>query len=144
VSRGGVFGADEPVGGAMSDAKSVMRVSICRSSSWWIRERPGSLTEERSVSNFVFAFRSARDQTADAAEEAVWGTWFNEIGANIAEFGHRVGETRPVGNCGEGSALSGYLVVNADDLASGVALANGCPGLQHGGGVELGTTVPMT
>jgi hypothetical protein len=33
------------------------------------------------------------------------------------------------------------VVVTADSLEAAVALANGCPGLQQGGGVEVGATV---
>jgi hypothetical protein len=93
------------------------------------------------MSNFVFSFRAPGNRRLDAAEEAAWGDWFQKIGANVADFGHRVGDTSPLGNCGSDSMLGGYVVVTADSLEAAVALANGCPGLQQGGGVEVGATV---
>ncbi len=95
------------------------------------------------MSKFVFSFRSAKGRTVTSAEETAWGNWFQEIAPSIAEFGNRVGQTSPVGNCGSETELSGYVVVNADDLESAATLAKGCPGLQHGGGVEVGATVDM-
>jgi hypothetical protein len=95
------------------------------------------------MSKFVFSFRSQKGRTVSAAEEAAWGNWFQEIAPNIAEFGNRVGDTSPLGNTGTDTELAGYVVVNADDLESAAALAKGCPGLEHGGGVEVGATVDM-
>ena len=95
------------------------------------------------MSNFVLSFRSQPDRNASPAEEAAWGEWFQEIGTKVVEFGNRVGDTSPLGNTPSDSVLSGYVVVAADDLEAAVSLAKGCPGLQHGGGVEVGTIVEM-
>jgi len=95
------------------------------------------------MSTFVFSFRGAKDRTLNEADEAAWGSWFGEIGTQIADFGRRVGETSPVGNCGPDTELSGYVLVNADDLESAASLAKGCPALNQGGGVEVGSTIEM-
>jgi hypothetical protein len=95
------------------------------------------------MSNFVLSFRSQPGRTASATEEAAWGEWFQELGAKVVDFGNRVGETSPLGNTPNDSVLSGYVVVAADDLEGAVALAKGCPGLQHGGGVEVGSIIDM-
>ncbi len=98
------------------------------------------------MSNYVLSFRSQPDRPADATEEEAWGTWFQQIAGSIVDFGSRVGRVSALGSCGtdpgtDHAVLSGYIVVTADDLESAVTVAKGCPGLQHGGGVEVGETV---
>jgi hypothetical protein len=97
------------------------------------------------ATNYVFSFRNDPNRTVDAAAEAAWGAWFQELGAAVVDFGHRVGQARLVGGRGSGPGLelSGYVVVAADSLDEAVALAQGCPGLNYGGQVEVGETVAM-
>jgi hypothetical protein len=52
-------------------------------------------------------------------------------------------ERSTLGNCGADTPLGGYTLVTADDLAAAVVLAEGCPLLQEGGGVEIGELVPV-
>ena len=60
----------------------------------------------------------------------------------VADFGNRVGRAQMLGDrSGPGSALSGYVVITAEDFDAAVALAQGCPGLRSGGQVEVGETV---
>jgi len=91
------------------------------------------------MANYVLSFRGQRDRTVGADEEAEWGKWFQEIGGSVVDFGHRVGRVSALGTKGPGGdALAGYVVVAAQDLDQAVGLAQGCPGLRHGGGVEVG------
>ncbi len=97
------------------------------------------------MAKYVLAFRSHPDRTASADEEAAWGKWFGELGDTVADFGNRVGRAQMLGSASEpGNALSGYVVINADDFDAAVALAQGCPGLRSGGQVEVGETIPMS
>jgi hypothetical protein len=94
------------------------------------------------MSSFVISFRSPLNNRPDAAEEAEWGNWFGEIASHIADSGHRVGRVSGLGSStGLGDALSGYVVVDAEDFDVAVEIARGCPGLRHGRGVEVGETV---
>ncbi len=93
------------------------------------------------MAKFVFSFRGLPDSTPSAEDEAAWGKWFDKIGPSIADFGNRVGETRRVGACSSQDVLAGYIVVNSDNLSEAAALAEGCPGLRQGGGVEIGQVV---
>jgi hypothetical protein len=95
------------------------------------------------MSKFVLSFRAPKNRTLNKADEAAWGEWFGKIGADVADFGNRVGEASPLGNIGADTVLGGYTVINADDLEAAVALAKGCPGLHQGGGVEVGTVIDM-
>jgi hypothetical protein len=94
------------------------------------------------MANFVISFRSPLNSEPAAAEEAEWTQWFGEIGGSIGDFGHRVGRVAGLGSSeGEPQALGGYIVVKADDFDAAVAMAQGCPGLRHGRGVEVGETI---
>jgi hypothetical protein len=96
------------------------------------------------MANFVLSFRGQQGRTVSAAEEAEWGAWFGEIGGSVADFGHRVGSVRALGDGPtDHSSLAGYVVLTASDLDAAVGVAKGCPGLRHGGGVEIGEAVEM-
>ena len=95
------------------------------------------------MATFVLSFRSQKERAPDAGEGAAWGDWFQRIGASISDPGNRVGRSSALGNYGPDTALSGYTIVKADDLEAAISLAKGCPGLEHGGGVEVGTIVDM-
>jgi hypothetical protein len=104
--------------------------------------RAGQADEETAMAQYVLAFRSDPNRTASADEEAAWGSWFGELGAAVADFGNRVGRAQMLGGpSGPGGALSGYVVITAEDFDAAVALARGCPGLRSGGQVEVGETV---
>lgn len=97
------------------------------------------------MSKYVLSFRADGGRKATPDQEAAWGQWFQEIGSTIADFGSRVGQVRSLGNGGAkgGNVLAGYVVINADSIDDAVTVANGCPGLQYGGAVEVGETVEM-
>jgi hypothetical protein len=96
------------------------------------------------MSNYVLSFRSQSERAASAEEEAAWGQWFQELGGTVVDFGNRVGRTTTLGSGpASGTVLSGYVVIAADDFEAAVALAKGCPGLLHDGGVEIGEIVAM-
>ncbi len=94
------------------------------------------------MSQFVLSFRVPADVTAGPGVEAQWGQWFGSLGTTIVDFGNRVGESKALGLKGAG-VLGGYAVIEASDLAAAVKVAEGCPGLQYGGGVEVGSVVAM-
>lgn len=98
------------------------------------------------MSNYILSFRSQPVKPTDT-QEAAWGEWFAQIGGGVVDFGNRVGQVSALGNCGNdvdsgSTVLGGYVVIVADDLDSAVTVAKGCPGLQHGGGVEVGEVIP--
>jgi antibiotic biosynthesis monooxygenase (ABM) superfamily enzyme len=91
---------------------------------------------------FVLSFRGQAGRRLTAEEEAQWPAWFEQIRDCIADFGNRVGQVREVGGPVERSdALSGYIIVNADNLHAAATLAERCPILQQGGSVEVGELV---
>jgi len=95
------------------------------------------------MSSYVLSFRGQADRTAGPDEEAAWGQWFGEIGSHIADRGHRVGQVRALGadSSRDKEVLAGYVVIDAATLDAAVAIASGCPGLQHGATVEVGEAI---
>jgi hypothetical protein len=96
------------------------------------------------MSNYVLSFRGQSDRTVTADEEAEWGGWFQQIGGSIVDFGHRVGRVSSLGTAQtDGTALGGYVVISAGNFDQAVDVAKGCPGLRHGGAVEVGEAMDM-
>lgn len=58
------------------------------------------------MSNYVLSFRSKAGQSADPEHEAAWGEWFEQIGASVVDFGHRVGRGTLLGRATRLLALS--------------------------------------
>jgi hypothetical protein len=93
---------------------------------------------------FVFSYRMPKDYVPGEADTvAAWSTWFDSMGARLADRGNPVFEATELGNCGESTALGGYSFVTAEDLESAVAIAKGSPALDAGGGVEVGAVTVL-
>ena len=96
------------------------------------------------MTNFVLTFRNASSHVTDAVEGAAWMAWFGELGSSVVEMGSQVGRTSSLGDAPTtGGVVTGYTIVQAADLDAAVLLAKGCPGLEHGGAVEVGELVGM-
>jgi hypothetical protein len=78
-----------------------------------------------------------------------WGAWFQDIGDNLVDGGNPVSHAVTVASDGSTSdggganPLSGYSLVNADDMDGAVKLAGGCPALADGGSVEVAEAIDM-
>jgi hypothetical protein len=84
------------------------------------------------MATFLLAYRAPRNYTGGSADAmAAWNAWFERLGANLVDRGNPVFKTSSLGNCGADTALGGYTLVSADDLEAAVALAKGCPFLEH-------------
>ncbi len=77
---------------------------------------------------------------------AAWGAWFQQLGPALKDPGNPVGQARTVSNGGSVSAgaganpVSGYSVIEVDDIDKAVAAAKMCPVLAGGGSVEVAET----
>jgi hypothetical protein len=92
------------------------------------------------MATFVLAYRSPKGYTPGSPETiAAWTAWFEGMGANLVDTGKPVVDRATLGNCdAAASELGGFSLISAPDLKAAVALAEGCPHLGHGGGVEIG------
>ena len=95
------------------------------------------------MNSFVLTFRGTSDRTLTEAEGAAWMTWFGDLGSAVVDPGSQVGRTSTLGTAPSATVVTGYTVIRADDFDAAVALAQGCPGLSQGGGVEVGQLIGM-
>jgi hypothetical protein len=95
--------------------------------------------------DFIFTYRHPTEYTpaGDGGALAAWGGYFERIGPSVIDPGQPVFERTSVGKVGDSTKLGGYSVVTADNLAAAVALAEGCPTVARGGGVEVGLLAPL-
>jgi hypothetical protein len=91
------------------------------------------------MTNYVFSYRvpSSYVPAADAGLE--WQAWFGGMGPALVELGHAITDYASLGEVGgSDSRAIGYSIVAADDMDAALALAQDCPALRVGGGVEVG------
>lgn len=67
-----------------------------------------------------------------------WLSWFDGMGEALVDRGNPTFESTALGNTGADTAVGGYSLISAADLDSAVVLAQGCPAISEGGGVEVG------
>ena len=93
------------------------------------------------MTTFLFSYRMPVDyQPGGPGAVEAWRSYFASLGSQLLDPGNPVLATPSVvGNGGSGSVrLGGYSLVTADDMASATALAEACPAVAAGGGVEVG------
>lgn len=92
---------------------------------------------------YVFTYRQPKDQplNMDAAQQ--WYAWFDEISDHIVEPGSAVSNVRQLGNVEGSQRVSGFTVINARDLDHASELAQGCPAIAQGFGLEVGELVEV-
>jgi hypothetical protein len=92
---------------------------------------------------FLFSYRLRPEYSPPSADGiAAWNAWLESMGDNVVDRGNPVVETRTLGYSAGDSRLGGYTLVSADDLDSAVAMAERCPGLRIGAGIEIGELTP--
>jgi len=68
---------------------------------------------------------------------ADWRTWMDSAGDSLADAGNPVGPSKTVSstevkNDGGANPMSGYSLVDVDDMEAAIALAKSCPHTSHG------------
>ena len=62
-----------------------------------------------------------------------WGKWFASIGDRIADAGSPLGPGKEISSSGikdlphDKAAITGYVVINADNIDEAVSIAKNCP-----------------
>jgi hypothetical protein len=96
---------------------------------------------------YILSYRTAKSYGAPAAPDdiALWTTFLNEfIEPNVVNPGYPVRESsRVLGEAGESTQIVGYSIVTADDFKAALRIAEHCPTLKQGGGVEVGVLAPL-
>ncbi len=84
-------------------------------------------------------------EEAQAKVMEAWGAWFQNLGPALVDGGNPVSQTRTVasGGVSDGGGSNpstGYSLIEADNIDSAVALAQGCPVLGGGASIEVAET----
>jgi hypothetical protein len=97
------------------------------------------------MSTFLFAYRSPKGYAPGGPDVAgAWNAWFAQVGREVfADIGNPIVRRESVGSPVADTELGGYSLVTADGLEQALKLAEGCPLLAVGGGVEVGEITPL-
>jgi hypothetical protein len=80
---------------------------------------------------------------------AAWNKWFEGLGSAVVDIGNPIGMSRTVnGNSsvsegGGVNPVTGYSLVEAQDLDAAVTIAKGCPIFASGGSIQVGEALDM-
>ena len=89
--------------------------------------------------DFVLTYRTPKGYPRTTETAAAWYAWFEGMSDQVVKLGRPVIERVAIGESDpQRIELGGYSIVSAQDLEAAVAMAKGCPGLNLGGGVEVG------
>jgi hypothetical protein len=93
--------------------------------------------------NFMMVYKGEATDMSDMSPEqaqevmAKWGAWMERVGPALTDIGTPFGPAVSLvddGTAGTAASLTGYSIVEADDLAGAQALADGHPYLSEGQG----------
>jgi len=92
------------------------------------------------MANYIFAYHGGKrpeSPEAGAALMARWKAWVEGLGDAAVNPGSPVGKSKTISaegvtDDGGSNPLSGISVVKADSIEAAIALAKGCPHLEHG------------
>ena len=79
----------------------------------------------------------AETEEAQQAAMAAWGAWFGSLGPAVVDAGAPFGASAAVGGGAAQTGLTGYSILEADDLDAATKMAEGCPVLEGGGRVDV-------
>ena len=95
------------------------------------------------MAQYMIVYKGEATDTADMTEEqaaavmAGWMGWMEQVGPALADVGAPFGASASVvddGSDGSAAQLSGYSIVEADDMTGARALTKGHPYLSEGQG----------
>jgi hypothetical protein len=96
------------------------------------------------MTKYLLSYRVPADYAPNAETSGEWQAWFSTLGPALEDLGHAVTDYDSIGQVGDpGSRVIGYGVVSAEDMDSAKVLAQGCPVLRVGGGVEFGPVMEI-
>ena len=101
------------------------------------------------MGKYVLAYKGGgMAETPEAQEKAMkeWMDWFGTLGSAVIDGGNPFGPSTAVTSSGTAKAsagLTGYSVIEADDLDLAAKAATGCPVLGSGGTVEVYEALPI-
>jgi hypothetical protein len=96
------------------------------------------------MKKFLFIYNASADQGSESMDD--WMKWFGSIGEHLVDVGNPIqggtlvkgGSTTELTSFGD--LVGGYSLINAEDIAHAVTLAQGCP---NAAGIRIFETMPM-
>ncbi|HEX3617777.1 MAG TPA: hypothetical protein VHU61_14650 [Solirubrobacteraceae bacterium] len=88
--------------------------------------------------SYVFTYRQPKGQPLNMDQADAWWAWFEKIGEHITQQGSAVSAARQLGNCDGSQSVSGFTVISARDMDHALAIAQDCPAIGAGQGIEIG------
>ncbi len=88
-------------------------------------------------------------EEAMATMMKAWQDWFGALGANLLDGGNPIAFAKTIASDGTvidgggSNPITGYGLIQADDIDAAIALANGCPVLANDGNVEVAEAIDM-
>jgi hypothetical protein len=103
------------------------------------------------MARFVFAYHGGPNSMSPEegrAHMGQWMAWMNGLGDAVVDRGMPVGKSMTVGPDGvsEGGGpnpISGFTIVEADDMAAALEMAGRCPHVDIGGTIEVAPALDM-
>lgn len=103
------------------------------------------------MARFVFAYHGGpRSMSAEEGQAHMgrWMAWMNGLGDAVVDRGLPLGKSMTVGPDGvaEGGGtnpLSGFTIVEADDMPTALEMAKRCPHVDIGGTIEVAPALDM-
>ena len=104
---------------------------------------------------YMMVYKGEATDTSEMSEEQAaevmrkWGVWMDEVGGALVDVGNPFGPGRSIvddGTTGDPAHLSGYSIVEADNLDGAAKLADSHPYLTDGSGnfsIELFELMPV-
>ena len=92
------------------------------------------------MAKYIFAYHGGKKPESEEAMQemmARWQAWIGNHGDAMTDPGNPVGMSKTVSSGsvaddGGSNPLSGYSMVEADDMDAALAIAKGCPHVDHG------------
>lgn len=106
---------------------------------------------EHIMPKYLLAYHGggmAETEEAQQAAMAAWGAWMGQHEAAFADMGAPTMMNRTVDSGGDtdgggANPVTGYGLINADDMAGACSIAAGCPIVADGGSVEVSECIDM-
>ena len=96
------------------------------------------------MNTYLLVHRHPRNYMGTSETFAKWQAWFKDLGDALVDLGNPVLDDRnSVGASDTTLALGGYTIINAKNIGEATRMANGCPIVKDGGGVEIGRLTPI-
>lgn len=91
------------------------------------------------MAKFVFLYSSTNVPTEPPAPEhmQLWVAYFQKIQASLVDHGAPFLPNSQVLGGGNASGVTGYSIVQADNIEAAIALTEGHPMLTHGGSIQV-------